>query len=131
MQKIATGTSFVYSDQECERMESLLTSRKEVKILGTTGDYKTECLMVFLQVAPAMYMKVLGISAEGWQVILDKYEIGRGSENEIARSILKDKVLFNELIGNLIKQDLVRCELFDELHVYFPTETYLRCCDLL
>lgn len=131
MNRTQSGHLFIFTDENSDYLESqLINPPGRVAVYGTVGEFKEETLASLLQIAPALYSRIFGLTYEGLRVVANKFDTG-GTSAE-AQAILADKELFGELMSSLVEQGLVRQEKSDEgTVVYFPTELYLQQCNLL
>lgn len=130
MNKIQSGSSFIFTDEASKLLESqLIKPPEEVTVLGTVGEYKAETLASLFQIAPALYGRIYGLTQESLKFVANKFDTGGTSA--FAKGILDDQELFEELIEALVEQELIRQEQFESEKVYFPTGNYLKHCQLL
>lgn len=131
MNKTQSGNLFIFTDENSDYLESQLTNPPgRIAVYGTVGEFNSAALASLLQIAPAFYSRIFGLTYEGLLVVANKFDTGATSA--FAQAILGDKELFGELMSNLVKQGIVRQEKSDEgTAVYFPTELYLQQCNLL
>ncbi len=129
MNKIKSGELFIYQDEISNELQQRIIPTKQVATLGTVGEYNQEALIALLQVAPALYGKVFGLTRSGLQIVANKFEMG--GTTVFAKAIMTDNNLFQDLISALVQRGLVRQEEWGKEIIYFPTETYLKSCSLI
>jgi hypothetical protein len=129
MEKIRSGDLFVYKDEISYALQQRVTATNSIKSY-TTGEFKEESLASLLQIAPALYGEIFGLTKSGLLAVADKFDCG--SVHFFAKAILADDQLFETTVYRLIEKQLVRrvcCPNGDS--VYFPTELYLLRCGLI
>jgi hypothetical protein len=129
MEKIQSGNLFISKDEISCALQQRVTITNSIKS-DTTGEFKEESLASLLQIAPALYGEIFGLTKSGLLAVADKFDCGGVSL--FAKAILADDQLFESIMHQLIEKQLVRqvcCPNGES--VYFPTELYLLRCGLI
>jgi hypothetical protein len=128
MEKIQSGNVFIYKDAASRELQEKVTPTNEVSVLGTIGEFNQEVFASLLQIAPALYGEVFGLTRSGLKVVTEKFDIG--GNGGFAEAIVRDDDLFMKIANQLIEKGIIRQEMEQEA-VYFPTKDYLKRCGLV